>query len=102
MNASGPDAAFDPRPHRVQIDPGGRQRLPVQGMDQIARLAEPGKADDLTLCAAMSPRQPSFVPARQHTWSEPFHGVCLAIAVTYRSSVEICPVLLGISIDAWS
>ena len=98
MNASGPDAALI----RAGIDPGERQRLPVQGTEQIARLAEPSKADDLTLCAAMSPRQPWFVLARQHWWSEPFHGVCLAMAVTYRSWVEICPTLLGISIDAWS
>ena len=71
-------------------------------LNRSPALAEPSKAGDLALCAAMSPLQPSFVLARQHTWSEPFHGVCLAIAVTYRSSVEICPTLLGISIDAWS
>lgn len=101
MNASGPNAAVI-RARTAPGDPGGRQRLPVQRTGQIARLAGLSKAGDLALYAATGSRQPSFVPVRQHTWSEPLHGVCLAMAVTYRSWVEICPTLLGISIDAWS
>ena len=47
VRAGPPDRArsecrLDPRTHRVQIDPGGGQRLTTGGAEQPGRLAGPG------------------------------------------------------------
>ena len=44
-----PERCLDPGPHRVQVDPDGGQRVPVEPGEQAGPRAQPDPADDLLL-----------------------------------------------------